>query len=72
VNFARQLLLTTQYVPALRDRVLGLIIERCLEIDVEIKIEDSGTDIPRHRLSESEGRRPEGLLRADTFLFVLC
>jgi len=26
----------------LRDRVLGLIIERCLEIDVEIKIEDSG------------------------------
>ena len=26
----------------LRDKVLGLIIERCLEIDVEIKIEDSG------------------------------
>lgn len=44
MNFARQLLLTTQYVPALRDRVLGLIIERCLEIDVEIKIEDSGTE----------------------------
>jgi hypothetical protein len=29
-------------LPSLRDKILGLIVERCLEIDVEIKIEDSG------------------------------
>lgn len=47
VSFARQLLSTTEYVPSLRERVLGLLIERCLEIDVEIKIDDSGRLVGR-------------------------
>lgn len=42
VPYARQLLLIADYLPNLRDKILGLIVERCLEIDVEIKIDESG------------------------------
>jgi len=42
VNYARQILVVVEYVPSLREKALGLIIEKCLEIDVEIKIEDTG------------------------------
>ncbi len=50
VNYARQLLLiagdyaqsSSSSGAVLREKILGLLVERCLEIDVEIKIEDSG------------------------------
>lgn len=42
VHYARELLRVAEYLPGLRARLLALLVERCLEIDVEIKIDDSG------------------------------
>ena len=42
VHYTKQLLLIADYLPSLSEKILSLIVERCLEIDVEIKIEDSG------------------------------
>ncbi|CAM9795783.1 unnamed protein product, partial [Phaeothamnion confervicola] len=39
-DYAAQALTVTRYVPLLQDRVLSLVIQRCLELDVEIKITD--------------------------------
>ena len=40
--YYRQCLRVLQYLPAVRGQVLELIIDRCLEVDVEIKITDVG------------------------------
>lgn len=40
--YVHQCLAVVKYVPQLQKDVLELFIDRCLEIDVEIKIEDSG------------------------------
>jgi len=40
VEYARQMLVMSSYVPALEGRVVDLVIRRCLELDVEIVIED--------------------------------
>ena len=41
-EFVSQLLHICEYVPILQESVLGLIVSKCLEIDVDIVIEDSG------------------------------
>jgi RNA polymerase I-specific transcription initiation factor RRN3 len=41
-DYAKQLLAVADYVPLLQGRVLRLLVERCLEIDVEIRITDGG------------------------------
>jgi RNA polymerase I-specific transcription initiation factor RRN3 len=41
-DYAKQLLAVAEYVPLLQGRVLRLLVERCLEIDVEIRITDGG------------------------------
>ena len=41
-EFVCQLLHICEYVPILQESVLGLIVSKCLEIDVDIVIEDSG------------------------------
>jgi len=40
--YYRQCLHVLQYLPSIRGQVLELIIDRCLEVDVEIKITDVG------------------------------
>ena len=42
VGYAEELLFICEYLPVLQQKVIDLIIEKCLEIDVEIVIEDSG------------------------------
>ena len=41
-EYVQQLLIISEYLPVLQYRILDLIIDRCLEIDVEIIIEESG------------------------------
>eukprot|EP01038_Epipyxis_sp_PR26KG_P004481 gene4481-6332_t len=41
-EYISQLLLICDYVPLLQQKILDLIISKCLEIDVEIVIEESG------------------------------
>ena len=43
VGYVEELLFICEYLPVLQLKVMDLIIEKCLEIDVEIVIEDSGT-----------------------------
>ena len=42
VGYCRHCLTVLEYLPTIHSQVLELIIERCLEIDVEIKIHDGG------------------------------
>ena len=41
-QYTQQILRVCEYIPTLRSETLDLILSRCLEIDVEIVIEDSG------------------------------
>mmetsp|Transcript_6410 Transcript_6410/g.6618 ORF Transcript_6410/g.6618 Transcript_6410/m.6618 type:complete len:835 (-) Transcript_6410:70-2574(-) len=41
-NYVTQIFRICEYAPALQARLLGLVISHCLEIDVEIAIEDTG------------------------------
>ncbi|CAM9396671.1 unnamed protein product [Discosporangium mesarthrocarpum] len=50
-NYAHQALRIIKYAPLLEEKVVRLIIERSLEIDVEIKIMDSGDAV----VDEDEG-----------------
>ncbi|KAI6152485.1 RNA polymerase I-specific transcription initiation factor RRN3 [Pisolithus tinctorius] len=58
VTYIRNLLRVTEYCSALSDRILALIIDRALQIDVEIQVE-------LEELEEEEG----GLGNADVFEF---
>ncbi len=44
-GYCRQLLSVAAYVPLIESRVLHLIVQRALEIDVEIKITDTGDTV---------------------------
>lgn len=41
-QYVQQLLTICNYVPVLQQRIIGLIISKCLQLDVEIVIEDTG------------------------------
>ena len=43
VWYTKQCLAVLEYVPTLHAQVLELLIDKCLEMDVEIKINDGGT-----------------------------
>lgn len=60
-DYARQLLEVLRYMPSAQGKVLQLIIEKCLEIDVEIKIMDNGEAVRDEE--EGEGMRGLGPLR---------
>lgn len=40
--YTRQCLVVTKYAPVIHHQLLELLVDKCLEIDVEIKIEDGG------------------------------
>ena len=42
INYVKELLCICEYLSVLQPRILELIIQKCLEIDVEIYIEDTG------------------------------
>lgn len=45
VAYLRNMLRVTEYVSGLRERVLGLVIDQLVAIDVEIKLDDSEEDV---------------------------
>jgi RNA polymerase I-specific transcription initiation factor RRN3 len=54
-EFVSQALKICEYVPSLQQRILDLIVSKCLEIDVEIVIEDTGeVKIQEEYTGESE------------------
>lgn len=52
-NFVSQLLLICEYIPSIQHQILDLLVSKCLEMDVEIVIEDSG-DVMIHEQYEGE------------------
>lgn len=46
VNYVRQMLIICGYVPWVEGKVLEMVIKRCLELDVEIVIEDRCGGLP--------------------------
>ena len=63
--YFHQCLAVVKYVPQLQKDVLELFIDRCLEIDVEIKIEDSG-DV---KVDESKGEKEDDGAVDDSDIF---
>lgn len=55
--YTRQCLTVLGYVPTLHSQVLELLLDKCLEMDVEIKIDDGGKvsiDASSHSLEDAE------------------
>ena len=46
-EYVAQVLRVTEYLPSMQESVLDLVVGRCLEIDVEIVIEDTGGENSR-------------------------
>lgn len=55
-SYVTQLLHMCEYMPALQSAVLDLIISKCLEIDVEIQIEESGDTCIQTEFEDPEER----------------
>ena len=61
-EYVAQILLVTEYLPSMQESVLDLVVSRCLEIDVEIVIEDTG----EVRIQEEyTGETEEGMFHMD-------
>ncbi len=60
-EYVSQLLRICEYFPIIQSKVLDLIVSRCLEMDVEIVIEDSG-DVRIHEEYEGEVEDDEDLV----------
>ena len=64
-NYIYQLLRLCDYLPVLQPKMLELIIERCLEIDVEIWIEDTGEVCIKPVENELEDSMDGGIFKID-------
>ena len=60
--YYRECFTVLQYLPSIRRQVLELAIDKCLEIDVNIKIMDSGEVVLD---DDSQGDQDEGVFEID-------
>jgi hypothetical protein len=63
VEFMKELFVICEYLPVLQYKILELIVSKCLEIDVEIIIEDTGE--VNFKQEQTDDAEEENLLMAD-------